>query len=88
MGRVEYYVVWVEGLSSKRGEKILRLTNYGVEYTTRMTSAMRIRKDDKRYMEHYLNTHGIRGATYVNTTYAPKRTLYKPTKLNLVVSES
>jgi hypothetical protein len=77
MERIEYYIIWVEGLSSKRGEKIHRLTTSGVEYTTRMTSAMRIRKDDKRYMEYYLNRHGISGAIYVITTYAPKGTLYK-----------
>jgi len=77
MERTEYYIVWVEGLSSKRGEKIHRLTASGVEYTTRMLEAMRIRKEDKRYMEHYLNRHGISGATYVNTTYAPKGTVYK-----------
>lgn len=72
-----YYIVWIEGLTSKTGEKVKSLTDTGVEYTTRMTSAMRIRKDDKRYMDSYLKRHGISGATYVNTNYAPKGTVYK-----------
>ena len=77
MRKDEYYIVWVDGLTSKTGEKVSRLTASGVEYTTRMTSAMRIRKDDKRYMEDYLYRHGISGATYVSTSYAPKGTVYK-----------
>ena len=77
MAKQQYYIIWVEGLSCKKGEKVSELTDTGVDYTTSMTKAMRIRKDDYRYMEYYLNRHGIRGATFVTTSYAPKGTLYK-----------
>jgi hypothetical protein len=77
MGKREYYIIWVEGLSCRTGEKVNDLTDTGVDYTTSMTKALRIRKEDYNYMEHYLKRHGIRNATYIITSYAPKGTLYK-----------
>ncbi len=78
-----YYITWIEGLSCRKGEKILDLTSTGVSYTTLMTSALRIRECDIHRMKHYLKRHGISEwvlnspNTFIETSYVPKGTLYK-----------
>lgn len=75
---IQYYIVWIEGLTSKTGGKVKSLTNTGVYCTNHMTKAMRIKQDDIRYMKHYLTRHGIshNDTTFVKTSYAPKSTVY------------
>lgn len=79
----QYYIVWIEGLEVRDGEKVNRLTDTGLDYTTHMTKAMRIRDIDVHRMKHYMKRHGIAQwvldspNTFVKTSYLPKGTLYK-----------
>lgn len=80
--RTQYYIVWIEGLSYKRGEKIKTIEQYGnIEYTTKMTEAMRIKEEAIPQMKHFLKRHGISNWTlenaFVRVSYAPKGTLYQ-----------
>ena len=83
MGRTQHYIVWVEGLDYRDGEKIKALTDDGAIYTTKMGDAMRIRQCDIPYMKDYMKRHGfaewcIKGDyTFMKTSYVPKGTLYK-----------
>ncbi len=80
---MQYYIIWIEGIDRKSGEKIKSLTDTGVSYTTKMMKAMRIRQCDIHYMKHYMRRHGfaewcIEGVyTFIKTSYVPKGTLYK-----------
>jgi hypothetical protein len=78
-----YYIVWIEGLSYKRGEKIHYIDRHGnVEYTTKMMEAMRVKPEDVNELRHWLKRHGISQWTldnaFVGVNYAPKDTIYKP----------
>ena len=79
----KYYVVWIEGLDVKTGEKVKRLTDTGFELTTKMGDAMRIRDCDIHYMKDYMKRHGVAdfvvngNYTFIKTSYVPKGTLYK-----------
>ena len=42
----KYFIVWIEGLDYFNGEKIKSFTNTGVDYTLKMTEAIRVKKDD------------------------------------------
>ena len=80
---MKYYIIWIEGLEYKDGEKVKALTNTGVSYTTRMMDAMRIRECDIPDMKDYMERHGIADwvinshNTFIRTSYVPKGTLYK-----------
>ena len=69
-----YYIIWVEGLTLKRGEKVKSLTDTGVDYTTKMTEALRVKPNDLHNIKHYLGRHGI---TYTlhEVNYAPHGTI-------------
>ena len=69
------FIFWIEGLSLKNGEKIKSFTDSGIEYTTLMTEAIRVKEDDLTLVESYLYRHGIKGYTVAPTSYAPKGTL-------------
>ena len=79
-----YYVIWVEGLNPRHGEKIerFRLDNT-IEYTCKMSQAMRILEKDIPAMREKLKDFRLAdwvidsGRTFVKTHYAPKGTLYK-----------
>ena len=78
--RTHYYIVWIEGLSYKRGEKIKSLGLYGnIEYTTKMTEAMRIKEEAIPQMKHFLKRHGISDwaleNAFVRVDYAPAGTI-------------
>ena len=83
MKRQNYFIIWIEGLDVKSGEKVSSLTDFGVSYTNLMTNAMRIRECDIHRMKAYLKRHGfadwvINGSnTFIKTNYIPKGTLYK-----------
>ena len=70
----EMFIIWVEGLSLKTGEKVKDFTDTGVSYTTKMTEAIRVKRIDLFSVESYLNRHGI-SYTLHETTYAPYGTL-------------
>lgn len=78
----EFYVIWIEGFSPLRGEKLQSFSNDGCEYTTSMTQALRIRKEDIDKMKDKLKEKGIadwaiNGAeTFHQVNYAPKGTIY------------
>jgi ribosomal protein S16 len=79
--RPYYYIVWIEGLSWKRGEKIKSIGQYGVaEYTTKMTEALRVKPEDVPHFKHWLRRHGVTEWTlesaFVKTNYAPKDTIF------------
>jgi hypothetical protein len=71
-----YYIIWVEGLTFKTGEKVKSITSTGVEYTTKMTSSLRFKPQDTHRVFGLLRNRGITNATMVSVTYAPKGTVY------------
>lgn len=78
-----YYIVWIEGIGSRRGDKVKALTDYGLSYTTKLTESLRVKNTDIPYMKDYLKRHGIsewvynNPNTFVETTYVPKGTLLR-----------
>ncbi len=77
----EYYVVWIEGLEPKTGEKIHKLLPEHT-YTTSMTKAMRVLPEHREVVKAILRERGIAEWTlnncFAKTSYAPKGTLFKP----------
>ena len=78
--RTQYYIVWIEGLSYKRGEKIKTIEQYGnIEYTTKMTEAMRVKEKDVTNLKAFLKRHGVSDWTlenaFVRVGYAPAGTI-------------
>lgn len=75
----KYYILWIEGLSPKNGEKVSRLTNNGYDTTTKMTEALRVKYWDAQKVLHYLKRHGVSDWTLDNclvlTSYAPAGTI-------------
>lgn len=80
---MRYYIVWIEGLGYKNGEKVKSLTDTGLSYTTKMTEAMRIREKDIPFMLDYMKRHGIADwvinspTTFISTSYVPNGSLLK-----------
>lgn len=80
----KYYVVWIEGLSARNGEKILSLDDNDHTYTTSMTQAMRVKKEDRQLVFDMLVEQGVSEGfllmqgTFHPVSYAPKGTLFKP----------
>jgi hypothetical protein len=76
-----YYVLWIEGLSPERGEKVKRFTPDGIDYTLKMTEALRIKEKDLERAKNMLRSQGIADwvidnpNTYFRTSYAPKGTM-------------
>jgi len=77
-----YLIIWVEGLTPTIGEKISKVTNEGFEYTTKMSEALRIRKEDRMEFGNLMREHGIAewvlsaAGTFCSSSYAPKGTLF------------
>ena len=80
---MRYYIVWIEGLEYKNGEKVKSLTDTGLSYTTKMTEAMRIREKDIPFMLDYMKRHDIADwvinspTTFISTIYVPNGSLLK-----------
>jgi hypothetical protein len=80
----EFFVIWIEGLSPKGGEKIKTLDSSGHTYTTKMTEALRVKREDIERVKGILRSRGVAnwaldGAdTFHKVSYAPKGTIYKP----------
>ena len=82
--RNSYYIIWIEGLSARRGEKIKKFRPDGtIEYTLKNTEAMRVLPKDVPTMRKRIRELGVAdwvvdsGNTFVKTFYAPKGTLFK-----------
>lgn len=77
-----YYIVWIEGLSYKRGEKIHYIDEQGnIKYTAKMMEAMRVKPEDFHYMKDWLKRHGVAQwaleTAFIRVNYAPKDTIYQ-----------
>lgn len=75
------YIIWIEGIEYKDGDKIKSINEKGITYTTRMMGAMRINKKDIPKMREWMREHHIadwviNGNTFIKTNYTPKGTLY------------
>ena len=77
-----YYLVWIEGVEFKNGEKIKGFDKDGsIIYTLKMTDAMRVTEEDIPTMREKLRGIGIADwvvdspNTFVKTHYAPKGTI-------------
>jgi len=83
--KLEFYVVWIEGIEPKTGEKILSLDGGGHEYTTSMGRAMRVLPEHRETVKEILRERGVAGWALENcmvrTNYAPAGTLFNPSKL-------
>lgn len=79
----EFFVVWIEGLSPRDGEKVLSL-NSSIEYTTSMTRALRVKREDIQHVKDILRERGVASwaiegvGTFHKVNYAPKGTLFIP----------
>lgn len=88
MKKKKYFIIYVEGLDWKGGEKIHKITDNGFTYTLDMMKAMRIREKDIPYMKNLMMCNRLAdwvinetsSRTFIPTSYAPKGTLYKFTK--------
>ena len=79
----KYSIIWIEGLSVLNGEKVKAITENGFSYTTRMTEALRIKKNDIPFICDYMKAKGISQSvidnptTFIGVNYAPKGTRFK-----------
>jgi hypothetical protein len=82
-----YYILWIEGLSPQRGEKIAQVFPRQ-EYTRYNTRAVRFTKQELRRVVPKLNDMGVatwvfeQPSTYYPVKYVPAGTRY--TKLSTV----
>ena len=75
----KYYIIWVEGISWKRGEKVCYIhPKRGIQYTLKMMNAMRVKECDLATVKYDLMRQGLRlkGVDFVSTSYAPPGTIY------------
>ena len=85
----KFFIIWIEGLTPKTGEKIKSFTNTGVDYTLKMTEAVRVKEDDIPTVIAYLKRHGFADwvltspNTFIRTSYVPKGTLLNLKKVAL-----
>jgi hypothetical protein len=79
-----YFVIWVEGLEPRSGEKIRTLNSQTHDYTTDMTKALRVKPGHLKHVKGILKSRGVASwvldnpKSFVKTHYAPKGTVYKP----------
>jgi hypothetical protein len=80
----EFFVVWIEGLTPEKGEKIKTLDSFNHSYTTKMTEALRVKREDIQRVKDILRDRGVsewalEGAgAFHKVGYAPKGTLFLP----------
>jgi hypothetical protein len=68
----KFFIIWVEGLTAKTGEKVKCFTETGVEYTTKMKETARFKYKDIDIVRNELTKRGINNPTFVSVNYAPK----------------
>jgi len=80
----EFFVVWIEGFSPERGEKIKTLNSNEHSYTTKMTDALRVKREDIQRVKGILRSRGVADwaldgvGTFHKVSYAPSGTIFKP----------
>jgi|688.fasta_scaffold57489_3 hypothetical protein len=76
-----YYVIWIEGIEPKSGEKIATLTNEGHSYTTKMGEALRFTEENAGKAIDILRSRGVAEWTLRNclhkVNYANKKNLWQ-----------
>lgn len=81
----EFYVVWIEGIEPKSGEKILSLNSNSHSYTTSMGRAMRVLPEHREIVKEILRERGVASWALENcmvrTNYAPAGTIFNPNNL-------
>lgn len=77
----KYFILWVEGLTARTGEKVRYMSETSLYYTTSMTKAMRFREKDIESVRTLLVGRGYPAwaLTFVPTSYAPPGTIYGAT---------
>jgi uncharacterized protein (DUF342 family) len=86
----KYFIVWVEGIEPKGGEKIKHFRKDGsIEYTLDMMEAMRVKKKDIGAVKIAMKNAGVanwvlEGNTFISTSYAPKGTIWGTTNHNKI----
>lgn len=76
------FVVWIEGLSLKSGEKIKEVTPDGFKYTQSMQKALRVRQSDIEAFTELCRENGVSewvlnsGNTFCETNYAKPNTIW------------
>jgi len=77
---MEYFILHIEGLSVKGGEKIKTLDSTQHTYTTKMTEALRVKKGDIPRVSKILKSQGLSNwavaTAPVYTSYAPKGSIW------------
>lgn len=81
MSTPRYYIIWIEGFDVRSGEKILSISDDGIEYTTSMSRALRVKpRDLLDFVERirpFVSEWVIKSpSTYVPTEYAKKGTIW------------
>lgn len=83
MSKKKFFIVWIEGLTVKAGEKIFSLSDSQPRYTTKMLEAMRIREEDIPVMKDWMIEQEFAQwvidspNTFIESNYIPKGTLHK-----------
>ena len=76
-----YYVIWIEGIEPKSGEKIATLTSEGHSYTTKMGEALRFTEENVGKAIDILRSRGVAEWALNNclykVNYANKKNLWK-----------
>ena len=77
-----FFIVWIEGLSPKNGEKIMTLNSKEHTYTTKMTQALRVLPEDVERVRGILRSRGVAewalgDNSFIKTDYAPMGTIYR-----------
>ena len=79
----KFFIMWIEGLTVRAGEKIFSLSDSQPRYTFSMVEAMRIREKDIPAMKSWMIEQEFASwvidspNTFIETSYVPKGTLYK-----------
>jgi hypothetical protein len=78
---MKYYVIWIEGLNSRTGEKVKALVRDSHTYTHLMTEALRVKEPDVPDALELLREQGCADwalkTAAVRVTYAPKGTIWR-----------
>lgn len=77
---MKYYIIWIEGLSWQRGEKIKTLTDDDHTYTTLITESLRVKPTHRKVVSNRLIDQGVVPSfiTFIPTSYAPAGTIWNP----------
>ena len=73
------YIIWIEGLTPKTGEKVKEITRTDVIYTTKMKDALRVNGKDITSTLNKLKNLGVKcyQHSFIKTSYTPAGTLQK-----------